>query len=249
VILAGAGKPLTFFGYPNVPSLLAGESRETITLAGPGHAPDAALERLAEALGASAVTAPPDLAQPAAFAIPAGRLTPDRICAALAALQPEGAIVVDEGVTTGMAYHGVSAGARPFTLLTLTGGALGFGMPAAVGAALACPDRKVIAFQADGAGLYTLQALWTMARENLNVTAMVASNGRYDILRYELLRLGIIVPGAVATRLTELPGVDWVRVAEGLGVPASRADTAEGLVRELERALGVQGPRLIEMKI
>ena len=121
-------------------------------------------------------------------------------------------------------------------LLTLPGGALGFGMPAAAGAAIACPDRKVISFQADGAALYTLQALWTQAREGLNVTTLVASNSRYDILRYELMRLGILAPGPAASRLTEFSGIDWVRVSEGFGVPAASVDTAEGLVKELEKA-------------
>jgi acetolactate synthase-1/2/3 large subunit len=240
---------VSFFGYKNLPSLFVDESRDTLTLAKPGQDAEAALERLADALGAPAGDGGQGPARPASFAIPSGRLTPDRICTVLAALQPEGAIVVDEAITSSMAYHGVSAGARPFTLLTLTGGALGFGLPAAAGAAMACPDRKVIAFQADGAGLYTLQALWTIGREDLDVTAMIVSNGRYDILRYELLRLGVLAPGAVASKLTELPGIDWVRAAEGLGVPASRADTAEDLVRELEGALGTRGPRLIEMKV
>lgn len=249
VVFAGARRPVSFFGYRNVPPLFVEESRETVDLCPGGGNGAAVLENLAELLGAPAAPPAEGLAQPCTVAVPGGALTPDKVCLALASLQPEGAIVVDEAITTGLAYHAFSAGARPFTLLTLTGGSLGFGMPAATGAAVACPDRRVVSFQADGAGLYTIQALWTQARENLNVTTLVASNGRYDILRYELMRLGVFTPGPASSRLTELGGIDWVRVSEGLGVPASSVNTSEGLLRELERAFGEKGPRLVEMKM
>jgi acetolactate synthase I/II/III large subunit len=249
IVFAGARKPVSFFGYRDVPPVFVNESRETLVLAGPGQEAASALEKLAAVLGAPAEVPGEALAQPGTFAIPRGRLTPDRICTVLAALQPEGAIVVEEAITTGIMYHAINAGAKTFTLLTLTGGALGFGMPAAAGAAIACPDRKVISFQADGAGLYTIQALWTQARENLDITTLVASNSRYDILRYELMRLGILTPGPSAAKLTELPGIDWVRLSEGFGVPAASVNTAEALFKELEQAMKVKGPKLIEMKI
>jgi acetolactate synthase-1/2/3 large subunit len=249
VVLAGARAPVSFFGYKNVRVQYLNEHQDVLTLAQEGSDAVPALEMLAQALGAPAAAPGDVLAQQVSFPVPEGKLTPDKICLALAASQPEGAIVVDEGITTSLVYHPLSSGARPFTLLTLTGGSLGQGMPAATGAAIACPERKVISFQADGAALYSLQALWTQAREGLDVTTLIASNGRYDILRYELMRLGILAPGPAAAALTELPAIDWVRVSEGLGVPASSAATAEELMNELGKAFAERGPRLIEMKI
>ena len=178
--------------------------------------------------------------------MPAGVLTPDKICAVIAALQPEGAIVVEEAITTGLMYYSITSGVAPFDLLTLTGGAIGQGAPCAVGAAIACPDRPVINFQADGAGMYTLQALWTEAREGLNVTTLICSNRSYDILKVEYGRLGVS-PGKCATQLTDLAGIDWVNLGKGMGVPSVKVTTAEVLVRELGKALHEQGPNLIQM--
>jgi acetolactate synthase-1/2/3 large subunit len=135
--------------------------------------------------------------------------------------------------------------------MTLTGGAIGQGLPVATGAAIACPDRKVIAFQADGSGAYTLQALWTQARENLDVVTLLCSNRAYRILQVELARAGIAEPGPQAQRMTQLdaPALDWVSLARGFGVPATRVDSAEALVEALPRALAEPGPQLIEMII
>src|SRR5690606_38917847 len=166
----------------------------------------------------------------------------------LAALQPEGAIVVDEGTTSSAAWFALAAGAPPHTVLGLTGGAIGQGLPCAVGAAIACPERKVIALQADGAGLYTLQALWTMARESLDVVTVVCANRAYRILQVELARAGVAEPGPKARALTDLarPEIDWTAVARGFGVPSARVADADAFAKELGRALAEPGPALIE---
>jgi acetolactate synthase-1/2/3 large subunit len=180
---------------------------------------------------------------------PNAPLTPLTVSQAIASGQPEGAIVVDEGLTVSAFYVDASAGAPRHTYLALTGGAIGFGLPAAAGAAIAAPDRPVIALQADGSGMYTAQALWTYAREGLDVTALVCANGSYRILLEELLRAGVEEPDPGASALTSLggPALDWVALAGGMGVPAQRATTAGELAAALERSLAEPGPHLVEM--
>ncbi|HEY2525991.1 MAG TPA: thiamine pyrophosphate-dependent enzyme, partial [Candidatus Binataceae bacterium] len=180
---------------------------------------------------------------------PTGPLDPATIGAALAAAIPENSILMDEAATTGLPFFGASLSARPHTYFALTGGVIGQGLPCATGAAVACPDRRVISFQADGSGMYTVQSLWTQAREGLNVTTVLCNNRRYRILQVELARAGITEPGAVARSLTSLgnPNLDWVALAQGMGVPGVRVETAEALSKELERALAEPGPRMIEM--
>lgn len=254
LVLAGAREPVAFFGYAGMPSRLVTAQQTVVPLAvadehrPPGTEADAGamLEALADALGA-----PPEgpaIGHTERPALPAGPLDPGTIAAALASVQPERAIVVDEAATTSAAYYAVSAAAPAHTLLTLTGGAIGQGPPCATGAALACPDRPVIDFQADGSGMYTLQALWTQAREGLNVTTLVCANRCYRILQFELMRAGIAEPGPQARALTDLssPALDWVLLGRGLGVPSVRVETAEALVAALRRALGEPGPHLIE---
>ena len=155
---------------------------------------------------------------------------------------------MDEGATSGLPHFLASAGAPPFTYLTITGGSIGQGLPCATGAAVACPDRKVVALQADGSGMYTLQALWTQAREGLDITTIVCANRSYRILRVELARAGLTEPGPQALSLTDLtrPVIDWVELARGMGVRAVRAETADALVLEFERSLAEPGPHLIE---
>ena len=178
-----------------------------------------------------------------------GPLDSAAIGALLARAQPAHAIVVDEGATSSLQYTLAADAAPPHSALGLTGGAIGQGLPVAVGAAVACPDRKVIALQADGSGLYTLQALWTQAREGLDVTTLICSNRRYRILQIELSRAGIAKPGANARGLTDLsqPEIDWVALGRSLGVPSVRAESAADLTRELGPAISEPGPRLIEM--
>jgi acetolactate synthase I/II/III large subunit len=249
VVLAGAPTPVAFFGYPNVPSVMIPEGRECATLAAPYDDAAGALEALAEALsGPRGASATPSIKRPA---LPTGELNAATIGAAIAATMPENAIMMDEAATTGLPFFGYSGGAPPHTYLALTGGAIGQGLPCATGAAVACPDRKVIAFQADGSGMYTLQALWTQARERLNVTTLICNNRRYRILQVELARAGVTEPGSKARSLTSLgnPEINWSQMAAGMGVPAVRVETAEDLVVHLQRALAEAGPNLIEMLI
>lgn len=244
LILAGTSEPIAFFGKSGIPSLLAPPSCFKITLSHPHEDSEAALEWLADTLGAPARGISAPRLQPGR---PSGPLTPRSLGEAIVSVQPEGMILVDEAATSGLPHFLLSAGAPPFTYLSLTGGAIGQGLPCATGAALACPDRKVLAFQADGSGMYTVQALWTQARESLNVTTIICANRRYRVLQLEMSRMGMEA-GPQARSLTDLtaPVLDWVEISRGLGVPATRADSAESLVRQLESALSTPGPHLIE---
>ncbi len=247
VVLAGAIPPVAFFGYPGQPSQLAPEG-SVVSLATPDEAVETALLALADALGAKSG---PEVARAPLPDAPTGPLQSVSVGAALARCLPEGAVVMDESATSGLPFYGMSTGAAPHTLLSLTGGAIGQGLPVATGAAIACPDRKVIAFQADGSGAYTLQSLWTQAREGLDVVTLLCSNRAYRILQVELARAGIAEPGPQARSLTQLdgPALDWVSLAKGFGVPGQRVETAEELVAALPRALAEPGPQLIEMMI
>lgn len=248
IVLAGARKPVTFFGYKDMPASLLNTAQEVTTL-GDGPNVLTGLCSLAEQLGAP--SSPPEelLTRAGEIPMPAGALMRDKVCALLAALQPEGAVVVDEGNTTSASYHHFAALAKPFTLLTLTGGAIGQGIPCATGAAVACPDRKVISFQADGSALYTVQALWTQARENLDVLTLICSNRSYDVLKFEASKLGTRQLGPAVIKLTDLSRVDWVKLGESMGVPSVAVTTAEELSSELCKALAEKGPRLIEMTL
>ncbi|MDZ7677855.1 MAG: acetolactate synthase large subunit [Acidimicrobiales bacterium] len=248
LVLAGATDPVAFFGYPGQRSHPRSESCELARLAEPGDDVVHALDALAAALDAPSVSTPGGSVPP----VPTGaELGPAELGAALASLQPEGAIVVDEAITSGGPYASAARMAPPHDVLALTGGAIGYGLPAAVGAAVACPDRRVIALEADGSGMYTLQALWTMAREGLDVTVVVCANRTYRILEIELLRAGVTDPGPAAASLTGLgsPDLDWVSLARGMGVEAVAADTADGLVDGLRRSFGTDGPMLIEARL
>jgi acetolactate synthase-1/2/3 large subunit len=244
MVLAGSTEPVAFFGYPGQPSRPRPDGCELVALAGPEHDATHALESLADALDAPAATVPEVEVPP----VPTGELGLRELGAALAGLQPDGAIVVDESVTSGLAYAAFAGGAPPHDVLALTGGAIGQGLPAAVGAAVACPDRRVIALQADGSAMYTPQALWTMAREGLDVTVVLLANGAYRILQVELLRAGVGEPGPGAIGLTDLgrPTIGWTGIAEGMGVPATRATTADELVDALRRSFATPGPFLVE---
>lgn len=245
-VIVGAREPIAFFGYQGLTGSFLSDSQPRLRLGeGPGSL-IAALTALAETFKAPE-DIPEDILAPAHRPpLPSGALSGAAICSVLASLQPEHAIVVEEAITSGVTYYPMTSGVPPFSLLTLTGGSLGQGMPCAIGAALACPERKVIDFQSDGSSLYTPQALWTQARERLNITTIICSNRSYDILKLEMARAGTVNPGANARRLTDLSGIDWVKTAEGLGVPACTASTCEELARALETALAGQGPHLIE---
>ena len=252
LVLAGAPAPVAFFGYPGQPSELAPPGVPVVSLAQVGEDAVDALERLAGDLAATGEneerTSPRAARQPAPPPTD-GRLTPETVGQVIAANQPEGAIVVDEGITVSRFYVPASMRAARHTYLALTGGAIGYGPPCATGAAVACPDRPVLALQADGSAMYTVQALWTQAREGLDVTTLICANRGYDILVEELRRAGVERPRPHAQSLTALdePALDWPALARGLGVPARIAHTGQELASALAEALAEPGPHLIEM--
>jgi acetolactate synthase-1/2/3 large subunit len=248
LILIDTKSPVSFFAYPGKPSDLVPPGCTVHTLVRPGEDAPEALEALAETLGAAsgvpgAVARRPDR--------PTGALTPQTLAAAIGAALPEHAIVVDEGITAGLSVAEATAGAPPHDWLTLTGGAIGFGLPAATGAAVAAPDRPVLCLEADGSAMYTLQALWTQAREGLNVTTVVLANRSYAILNMELHRVGAEAGGPLARRLLDLsdPELDFVALSRGMGVPARRVESAEELNAALEASLAEPGPALIEVSL
>jgi acetolactate synthase-1/2/3 large subunit len=245
LILVDTKSPVSFFAYPGKPSDLVPDGCNVSVLAGGGDDAVAALESLAVELGAEHEAATPDASRPDR---PTGELTAEAIARAIGALLPEGAIVSDEANTSGTFLPTFTAGAPRHDWLSLTGGAIGQGLPVAVGAALACPDRPVLALEADGSALYTLQSLWTMAREQLDVTTVVFSNRRYAILRMELARVGATASGERALRMLDIspPDIDFVALARGFGVPATRPESADSFAADLERAFAEPGPHLIE---
>ncbi|MFW6012014.1 MAG: acetolactate synthase large subunit [Desulfosalsimonas sp.] len=249
LILVGTGAPTSFFAYPDTSVQLLPVGCEIKTLATPADDAAAALFALEEALGAKDedfAAKSPQRPDP-----PEGSLTPESAGLAIGALLPENAIVSDESGTSGAHAYRYTSGAPPHDWLCLTGGSIGQGVPVATGAALACPERKVLCLQGDGGAMYTLQALWTQAREGLDVTTVIFSNRRYQILHEELKRLGPSNPSSKITDTMNLdrPYPDWVQLSKGMGVQASRADTAEDFYRQLEAAFSESGPHLIEARI
>jgi acetolactate synthase-1/2/3 large subunit len=246
LVLVDAKAPVSFFAYPGKASYLVPEGCEVHVLATGQEDVAAGLEALADAVGAPAGGA--TLQDGARPDLPTGDLTADTVAQAVGALLPEGAIVSDEANTSGLSAPGHTAGAPVHDWLCLTGGAIGQGMPVATGAAVACPDRKVISLQADGAALYTLQALWTQAREGLDVVTVIYNNRSYAVLNMELNRVGAEAAGPKAMSLLDLsrPDMDFVAMSQGLGVPATRATTAEEFNDQLARAFAEPGPALIE---
>lgn len=249
LILVGTRPPVTFFAYPGKPSSLVPEGCAVHSLAGADGDLPGALEALADALG---TTAEAPLAQAHRPDVPtSGKLDPASIGAVVGHFMPEHAIVVNEAATGGFGLPPATAGCPPHDWLALTGGAIGQGLPTAVGAAVACPDRKVLCMEADGSGMYTLQALWTMAREQLDVTTVIFSNRKYAILQVEFMRVGAHNPGPKAMSMLDLgnPALDWTKLAEGMGVEASRATTVEEFADQFSSAVAHKGPRLIEAVI
>ena len=245
LVLVDAKAPVSFFAYPNKPSLLVPEGCEVHTLAGPSDDVCTALAALADRLGAPDGFARQPAARPA---LPTGALTVDAVAQAVGALLPEGAIVSDEANTASLLLPLHTAGAPRHDWLCLTGGAIGQGLPVATGAALACPERKVLCLEGEGSALYTIQSLWTQAREGLDVVTVIYNNRSYAILNLELNRVGAEPPGPRARAMLDLsgPDLDFVAIARGFGVPASRATSADDFAKQLERALAEPGPALIE---
>jgi acetolactate synthase-1/2/3 large subunit len=246
LVLVGGVEPVAFFGYAGQPSRFAPEACRRHVLARPVDDGVAALIAVADALGAPPV--PPAEPLPPRPASPTGRITAETMGAALAQAMPEGAIVVDESISCSPPLYAATAGASRHAYMLVSGGAIGWGFPGATGAAVACPDRPVIAMQADGSGMYTLQSLWTQAREGLDVTTVIYANNTYEIIKEELARAGINNPGPKATALADFRDapLNWVALARGHGVPGVRVERAEDLVRELEEAIAEPGPHLIE---
>ena len=245
LILAGARSPVSFFAYPGRASDLVPAGCPVTVLAERDQDVEAALEQLADLVAAGTA---PVLAAPAAGPAEPGSLTAISLANVVAASLPEDAIIADEANTSGFALPTALAAAPRHSLLTLTGGSIGQGLPAATGAAVAAPDRPVLCLEADGSALYTIQALWTQAREQLNVTTVLINNAAYAILRMELARTAAGQAGERAARMLDLSGPtpDFTAISTGLGVPAARVTTAEDLDRELRRAYAEPGPHLIE---
>jgi acetolactate synthase-1/2/3 large subunit len=249
LVLVGAAAPVSFFAYPGMDSWLTPVDCEVLTLADVHQDTAAALQAVALELGA---TAPADTAGPAPDAPPpSGPLTPLAIAQSLVQLMPDQAIVSDEAATCGLPMFPATVDAPPHEWMTITGGAIGQGLPLSLGAAIACPDRKVIALQADGSAMYTVQALWSMARENTDITVVIMNNHSYAILNIELARVGAGQPTPKTLSMFDLsrPDINWVDIAEGMGVPATQATTAEEFHQQLTTAMTTRGPRLIEAMV
>jgi len=246
MFLVEAKAPVSFFAYPGRKSTLLPDACATTVLAGIDGDGIYALQALADCFPALEKT-PAGVTEPARE-IGDGPLTTESLGRAIVALLPEGAIISDEMVSSSEAVVPLLGGTKRHDFLPVTGGSIGQGLPVAVGAAVACPDRKVVALEADGSGMYTLQALWTMAREKLNVTVVIFSNRRYRILDVEMQRTGARGLGPLANSMLDIgrPDLNWVRLAEGVGVEASRATTTREFVDQFSTALQFNGPRLVE---
>ena len=244
MLIAGTQVPVAFFAYPGKPSVLVPERCETLTLGGPETDSAAILAALADALGATEQAPAMALETPD---MPSGELNAVSVGMSISRHMPEGTLVSDDGVSNGLPAFLMTQRARPHDWMMLTGGAIGQGMPLALGAAIGAPDRKVLCLSGDGAGMYTNQALWSMAREGANVVNVVFVNHSYRILNVELARTGAGNPGPTAKSLLELgqPEIDWVKLSEAQGVPAVNATTAEEFDAALERAFAAEGPQLI----
>ncbi len=248
MILIGTKKPVAFFAYPGKPSLLIPDTCQTHTLAAVDQDIAGALAWLADELGAGDLE--PDLEPAGKPDLMSGELNLESIGAAIGHLMPEGCIVSDEAITSGRHLHPLTQGSAQHDWLFGTGGSIGRSLPEATGAAVACPDRKVLSLTGDGSAMYTVQALWTQARENLDVTTVVFNNRGYAILHGELLNVGAN-PGPKAHDMFDIerPELDWVAMATGMGVEGVRTETAEQFNRALAAALASDGPQLIDAVI
>src|SRR5580698_3168570 len=249
IVLVEANDPVAFFAYPNKPSMLKPEGCEVHRMTSGGENSVAALEALASALGAKPADVKPQTRME--IAKPTGALTHASIAQALAMAIPENAIVVDESITTGRGFFPPTAAAKPHDWLQNMGGSIGFSTPVATGAAVACPDRKVICMVGDGSAMYTIQSLWTQAREQLNVLTIVFANRIYQILRGEFDGVGAGEPGKRALDMLKIDGptIDFVSLAKGMGVPARSVDNVDDFVKALAEAMPEKGPRLIEVRM
>ncbi len=247
IILVETADPVAFFAYPNKPSLLKPAGCEVHRMCEAGENSVGALQALADALGAKTTDVKPQ--QHAELVKPSGALTHATIAQAIACAIPENAIVVDESITTGRGFFPPTAAAAPHDWLQNMGGSIGFSTPVATGAAVACPDRKVICMVGDGSAMYTLQSLWTQAREGLDVTTVVFANRTYQILKGEFAGVDAGEPGRKALDMLNIdnPALDWISLAKGMGVPGRSVKSADDFNKALAEAIGEKGPRLIEV--
>ena len=246
LIMVGSKAPVGFFAYPGKVSEFAPEGAALHTLADVNEDAEDALARVCDGVAAADLAPRRKILEKPA--LPTGELSSRAIGTALAALLPEDAIVVDEGGTAGSACYPACAAAARHDWLMLTGGSIGFGLPQAIGASVACPDRKVVCIHGDGGAMYTIQSLWTMAREGLDVCIIIFANRKYQILQIELARVGAQTMSKKTLDMLDLsnPDLDFVKISEGMGVPAAQATTAEAFNELLERFMNERGPRLIE---
>jgi acetolactate synthase-1/2/3 large subunit len=247
IVLVGARAPIGFFAYPGKPAILTAPGAEIIDLCKTSQDINDALDALCQGAGAVDV-APAHVAASTLPEKPDGPLDPDRIAQVLGRTIPENAIVVDEAITTGRSFFPATAGAPKHTWLNNCGGSIGYGMPVAIGAAVACPDRKVLALVGDGSAMYTVQALWTMAREELDVTVVIFANRVYKILRGELTNVGVSNAGPKAMDMLSLdrPTLKFVDMARSMGVDATQVSDCAALEIAIETGLATKGPYLIE---
>jgi acetolactate synthase-1/2/3 large subunit len=249
IILVGAKPPVAFFAYPGKPSQLSRPGTRIHELARADQDIPGALDALCDSLDAG--RASPKRAELSLPDRPSGTLTPEKIGAVIAAALPENAVVVDESITTGRTFLADTERGRPHDWLLGTGGSIGYALPCAAGAAVACPDRKVVALESDGSAMYMPQALWTHAREQLDILTIVFANRSYKILRSEMRNLGVAADGPKAEALTNLghPRIDWVALAGTFGLEAFRATTADEFSRHIDAGLAHHGPALIEVAL
>jgi acetolactate synthase-1/2/3 large subunit len=249
LILVGASAPVSYFAYPGKNSLLASPESEIHALARPGEDYVCALDALATALSLHGTQPLGENAERPP--VPSGEITPYGLAAAVGALLPENAIVVDESMTSGRGMMAATRGSAPHDLLANTGGSIGIAMPLAVGAAVACRSRRVLCLTADGSGMYTAQALWTMARESLKITTVVFANRAYAVLKREFAGLGVGNPGPRAAALFDIgsPDLDWVLLAKGMGVPGTRSTSLDAFAKALREGFESEGPMLIEVRL
>jgi len=249
LILVGAAVPVAYFAAPDKNALLTSPESDILTLATPSQDGVGALEALASALSANGTA--PLVERAERPPVPSGAITLPGLSAAVGALLPENAVVVDESMTSGRGLMGATKGAPPHEWLGNTGGSIGIALPLAVGAAVASPDRRILCLTADGSAMYTAQALWTMAREGLKVTTVVFANGDYAVLKREFSYLGIGDPGPRARDMFEIdrPDLDWVSMAKGMGVPGTRIGSLDDFVEALRAGFQSDGPTLIEVPL
>ena len=246
LILVDAKAPVSFFAYPGKKSYLVPDHCTLHKLVDLEQDALASLDKLVDAV--EATNTQPAISAPDRPELPGGKLTAPKVCQAIGALLPENAIISDEAQTSGVQLPAYTAGAPKHDLLALTGGAIGQGIPAAIGAAVACPDRPVLALIGDGTAMYTIQGLWTMVNEDLDVTVIIFNNRSYAILNVELERVGAEGAGTKAKSQLDLsePPINFVALAQSMGMTATTVSTAEGFNKALRRALSAPGPHLID---